>query len=607
MSLNQNFLVKNSINTLGQYLSSGTDIATLLSPYVTYTIVSQNSASWGNGGGLYTAFQNQSANNISVYSSWNANSAYDLAARTFVNNNSANILTVDSTVNTTSANWNSVYSYVNTNSATNSPSYNQNTYATYTYVNNGFLPLSGGAVTGFVSSTDGFSAGYFRATQGIPNTADQSTNGYAFGSDGDTGLFSPIVGSGGSGNGIVAIYTNNQEQARFIGSNKVGFGTTTPNTNLTVSGNISASNTVYDATGNSNQWNSVYSLINSTTGTNFKVKDLTVNGNLTLSGTLFLQGSAVYENTNSLTVESPIIYLAEQNPSDDLDIGIVGHNVVGGVYGHTGLLRTHGVGNPGTWYLFSSMTTEPSANSVATNSKVIDTLVANTSGSHTGNASTATTLQNARNFSLGSGDVTSPTISFNGSSDVAFVTTIQSNVVTYSKIQQVGASKILGNPTGSTANVSEIPASTTGFALISASSAAAGATTLGLGTTNSVTHNDLTVGSTSTSNLQVYTGSVTSNNTLTVPTFSKSGSYKTGKYTVQVKNTSTSARAALEILVTYNGAAASWDGTFYGIIDSSNIFSNVDVSTSGSTVDLVFTFNGNSNYSVTVLSQALTD
>lgn len=34
--------------------------------------------------------------------------------------------------------------------------------------------------------------------------------------------------------------------------------------------------------------------------------------------------------------------------------------------------------------------------------------------------------------------------------------TIQSNVVTYAKIQQVGASSLLGNPTGSTANVSQI-------------------------------------------------------------------------------------------------------------------------------------------------------
>jgi hypothetical protein len=486
MSLNQNFLVKNSINTLGQYLSSGKDISTLLSPYVTYTIVSQNSASWGNGGGLYTTFQNQSANNISVYSSVLATSGNWNNVYSSVNSNSSNWNNVYTSVNNTSGNWNNVYSSVNNTSA--------NWNNVYTSVNN-------------------------------------------------------------------------------------------------TSGN----------------WNSVYSLINSTTGTNFNVNDLTVNGNLKLSGTLFLQGSAVYENTNSLTVESPIIYLAEQNPSDNLDIGIVGHNVVGGVYSHTGLLRTHGVGNPGTWYLFSSMSTEPSANSVATNSKVIDTLVANTSGSHTGNATTATTLQTSRNFSLGSGDVTSPNISFDGSSAVAFVTTIQPNVVTYSKIQQVGANKILGNSSGSTANVSEIPASTTGFALLNASSAATGATTLGLGTTDSVTHNDVTVGSTTKSNLQVYTGSVTSNNTLTIPTFSKSGSYKTGKYTVQVKNTYTSARAALEILVTYNGAAASWDGTFYGIIDSSNIFSNVDVSTSGSTVDLVFTFNGNSNYSVTVLSQALTD
>ena len=57
----------------------------------------------------------------------------------------------------------------------------------------------------------------FRALQGAPNSADSSSVGYAFGADGDTGIFSPTVG-GGAANGVVSVYGNNVELARFSGS-----------------------------------------------------------------------------------------------------------------------------------------------------------------------------------------------------------------------------------------------------------------------------------------------------------------------------------------------------------------------------------------------------
>jgi len=50
----------------------------------------------------------------------------------------------------------------------------------------------------------------FRAPQGVPNSADSSTDGYAFGADGDTGLFSPIY-AGGSINGMLALYSNDTQ------------------------------------------------------------------------------------------------------------------------------------------------------------------------------------------------------------------------------------------------------------------------------------------------------------------------------------------------------------------------------------------------------------
>jgi len=546
MALNQNFTVKNNLNTLGSILSSGVDISTSFSPSSLYTLVNTNSASWSGGGSLTTTFQAQSANNISVYNNvnslsgnWNTSYASTTALNLSAGNwNMAYASTV--ALNLSTANWNLAYTAISSQSLT----------ATYLYG---------------------------KATESV---------------------FTDGSNLNGNGGGTLSLnYLNG----------------------------VYASSPIYYNGGSSDQWNSSYTSLNtlsagwltSVNGTSNQIVANTVNGVVTLSlpssittpgdlsvgGNLYFGGSAIQLVQNELVVQDPIIYLSESNPADSLDIGVVGHNVVGGVYGHTGLLRTHGIGNPGIWYLFSSMSTEPSANSVSTNTKTIDTLVANTSGSHTGNATTATTLQNARNFSLGSGDVTSPTVSFDGSSAVSLATTIANNAVTYGKFQQVGANKVLGNSTGSTANVAEIPASSTGLSLLNTSSAAAGATTLGLGTTNNVTFASVSVSNgTQTTNNNIFYGT-TSTNTLVVPTFIKT-TYNTAKYVVQIKR-SGGASAAMEILVNYNTGNTTWEGTVYGLLDSGGVFTNVDVATSGTTIDLSFTFNGNATYNVTVIGQAM--
>jgi len=73
----------------------------------------------------------------------------------------------------------------------------------------------------------------FRAAQGVPSNGDGSLNGYAFGVDGDTGLFSP--GSGG-GNGALAFFTNNTERVRLTAGGQFGIGTSAPSQLLTVVG-----------------------------------------------------------------------------------------------------------------------------------------------------------------------------------------------------------------------------------------------------------------------------------------------------------------------------------------------------------------------------------
>ncbi len=85
-------------------------------------------------------------------------------------------------------------------------------------------------VAGIISGSSIVKASGYRANQGVPNNSDNSTNGYAFGLDGDTGLFSP--GAGGA-NGVVAIYNNNVETMR-INPGAVGIGTSSPSAVLQI-------------------------------------------------------------------------------------------------------------------------------------------------------------------------------------------------------------------------------------------------------------------------------------------------------------------------------------------------------------------------------------
>jgi len=74
--------------------------------------------------------------------------------------------------------------------------------------------------------------GGIRASQGIPTAPDASNAGYAFGPDGDTGMFG--LSTGGVA-GTIIFYTNNAEQAR-VNTTGLGIGTTTPARKLHVNG-----------------------------------------------------------------------------------------------------------------------------------------------------------------------------------------------------------------------------------------------------------------------------------------------------------------------------------------------------------------------------------
>ncbi len=100
---------------------------------------------------------------------------------------------------------------------------------TSTNSSTGALIVNGGAgiagalnVGGIISGSAIIKGTGFRANQGIPDNGDNSTVGYAFGADGDTGLFS--TGTAGPTNGQLSFYSNNGERMRMTASGALGIG-----------------------------------------------------------------------------------------------------------------------------------------------------------------------------------------------------------------------------------------------------------------------------------------------------------------------------------------------------------------------------------------------
>jgi len=100
--------------------------------------------------------------------------------------------------------------------------------------------------------------------------------------------------------------------ALVVSGSKVGIGTNNPTNPLTVSGNLNATGTIYDGSGNSSQWNntyttvsansakwtSAYTLLNTTTATTFRVNNLSANGNICAP---YFYGGSFYGDGSNLT------------------------------------------------------------------------------------------------------------------------------------------------------------------------------------------------------------------------------------------------------------------------------------------------------------------
>lgn len=105
-------------------------------------------------------------------------------------------------------------------------------------------------------------------------------------------------------------------------------------------------------------------------------EDLYVNNNVYIGGDInitgSISGSISYINVTDLVVTDPLIYLADSNPNDMVDIGIFGaYNHSSSVQYHTGLIRD--ASDSGKWKLASNLL-DPTSNVIDFTGATFDTL-----------------------------------------------------------------------------------------------------------------------------------------------------------------------------------------------------------------------------------------
>ena len=220
--LNSNFTeVYDSIASVGSDVAS-IDVTALSGNWQnTFTTVQSNSATWGLGGNG-----------------------------------------TDTGVRALTSNWESTYTSYSANSAS---------FATTAFTDSKYLPLTGGTITGLISSTN-----------------------------------SVYI------DGLVEIGTGTGVTTLFVGQQSVGINTETPNEALTVVGNISATGTIY-----ANNVNSTANFLPLSGGT--------VTGNLTAVGNVDLASGY---NTTTLFVSQEKVGINTIAPTEDLTV--IGNAFVSG-------------------------------------------------------------------------------------------------------------------------------------------------------------------------------------------------------------------------------------------------------------------------------------
>jgi len=84
-------------------------------------------------------------------------------------------------------------------------------------------------------------------------------------------------------------------------------------------------------------------------------RDVHIGGNLTVNGNVFVNGNTVTINANNLTINDGMIFLAEDNPADTIDLGFIGHYTSPTLL-HAGFVRD---ATDGVWKLFTNVAPNP--------------------------------------------------------------------------------------------------------------------------------------------------------------------------------------------------------------------------------------------------------
>ena len=176
------------------------------------------------------------------------------------------------------------------------------------------------------------------------------------------------------------------------------------------------------------------------TTSNVTFNDVTVDGNLIVNGT------TTTFNTNTVTVEDPLIFLGSNNSADALDLGWVGQYNDGSTDKYAGMFRNSA---DGEFYVFDVYTTAFANNNINTGDASFSLGVLNAEtfvGALSGNATTATTLQTARTIAV-AGDVAG-SASFDGSSNITITVAQQNDSVdlgTHTTGNYVATAAVSGN------------------------------------------------------------------------------------------------------------------------------------------------------------------
>jgi hypothetical protein len=147
----------------------------------------------------------------------------------------------------------------------------------------------------------------------------------------------------------------------YVGDGSVTIGTVTLSDNagkLEVKVGASVAPTSINSINNGNS-NVAVANDGNVTITSGGVLGLTINssGDATFAGNVTINGGAVTLSSTEIKIEDAMLQMADQNPSNVLDIGFFGHYTATSTLYHTGLVRD---ATDNIWKLFSGVTTNPS-------------------------------------------------------------------------------------------------------------------------------------------------------------------------------------------------------------------------------------------------------